>query len=271
MTLPDVLTQLVDEFDLPQAGWFNTMLRGLWQAEKDLGTDPSDLGTGYTAVTDLANLFLAAARMEFGIFTIDLPSDTAIEVTFQHPERFTDETKMVVFIMPIVGIQGPPDWRELAYQQQDLRRWRRRSRWLRVLPEEPHDGDERARRDLSLLGHGGRPLMRGSSFGTAQDDAALLVEGGHGVLRQPAQRVAGHLPGHRLRHRTGRVRSDRPRSIKLPGPESPAYGAVPLRDRPIHPSWLHGEPIGHVRQPGKILRHAQGLPDVQPADGSCWR
>jgi hypothetical protein len=100
----DVFQHIADEFDRPSAPWFNRLFDALYKVQTELGADPSDLGTGYTSVTDLADVLLARARIEAGTFTIEMPSDSPVEVLFKNdgtsgrPQRFTDASKLIVLI-----------------------------------------------------------------------------------------------------------------------------------------------------------------------------
>ena len=108
----DVFQHLADEFDRPSAAWFNRLFDGLYQVQTELGTDPSDLGTGYTAVTDLAELLLARVRIECGKFTLTMPSDEPLYVNFRNdgqsgrPQRFTDASKMIVLVSQNPSAKG---------------------------------------------------------------------------------------------------------------------------------------------------------------------
>ena len=103
---PDVLPRLVDEFDRPRASWWARLFDGLVAVETELGTDPTSLGAAWSTFADIAALLLEFSRMEAGTFTVDYPEDDPVEVKLQHPERFTDENKMIVFLFKNTTSKG---------------------------------------------------------------------------------------------------------------------------------------------------------------------
>ena len=109
-TVPDVLPQLADEFDRPDASWWNALFDGIYKLEVELGADPADLGTGYTSNADLTALLAKFAAVEVGRFKIELPEEAPLSVVFLHPERFTTAGNLIVYVMKVIDGKGRGIW-----------------------------------------------------------------------------------------------------------------------------------------------------------------
>lgn len=131
----DVHLRPEDEVDTPDAGFFNMLFSGMRAIQETLGTDPSDLGTGFSAFTDIAGILKALSRVEIGRFTITRPLEEPIFIPFASgTNRFTDDAKTIVVCARVndgAGRVVPQNIRYSAVVQNsggvpngfDFRRW----------------------------------------------------------------------------------------------------------------------------------------------------
>jgi len=102
----DIVALRADEFDRPVAAFFNAILQGPRAMEVELGTDPASLGSAWSTYTDIADLVARLSAVEVGKFSLEYPTDAPAEIHFQHPERFSDSTKIIVYPFLIATGKG---------------------------------------------------------------------------------------------------------------------------------------------------------------------
>lgn len=105
-TEPETLLAKAEDRDAPRSEYANALLGAAPKIEAELGVDPSNLGSGFKSFADIAAVLLEHARVEWGTFEVEWPREGPIEVDFLNASRFTDATKMAVFIMKITSGKG---------------------------------------------------------------------------------------------------------------------------------------------------------------------
>lgn len=82
----DIFTRLVNEYDKPTANWWNQLFSAIYNIEVALGTDPSDLGTGFGSFTSIADVLSNFAKVEAGEFELEIPANDPTRVLFASGE-----------------------------------------------------------------------------------------------------------------------------------------------------------------------------------------
>jgi len=103
---PDVFLEPVEEFDRPRAAWWNRLFSALRAIQVELAVDPSDLGSGYTANVDIAELLGRRLAVEVGTFEVEYPADAPVQIDYVNPSRFATAANHVVFVVPVKGTKG---------------------------------------------------------------------------------------------------------------------------------------------------------------------
>lgn len=102
----DIFPHLVDEFDVPDAGFWNRLLDAPFRIQTELGIDPSNPGAAWASMTDVADLLGRLCAFEAGKFTVKYPADAPVQVDFMNPTRFADSTKLIVVLNALGGQKG---------------------------------------------------------------------------------------------------------------------------------------------------------------------
>lgn len=103
---PDVFLEPIDEYDRPRASWWNRLFSAVQAIEVELATDPSDIGTGYTANASIAELLGRRLAIEVGDFEVEYPNDDPVQIDFVNPGRFATAANLVVFVAKINDSKG---------------------------------------------------------------------------------------------------------------------------------------------------------------------